>query len=363
AMEICDDQDALDRYIAQALEATDRLAPDQQHPILIDRFLSDAIEVDVDAVADGQRCVVAGVMEHIEEAGVHSGDSAMSLPPYSLSPAIVDQIKEQTVRLAMRIGVRGLMNVQYAVKDGLIYVLEVNPRASRTVPFVSKATGLAWAKIATKVMLGKSLDELLEPSLLSEAAWPRHVSVKESVFPFNKFPGVDVILGPEMRSTGEVMGIDPSFAVAFGKSQTAAGSSLPLQGTVFISVNDNDKPAIVAVARQLADMGFNLIATRGTHQVLAASGISSKLIPKISEQRHPNMLDLIEAGTVDLLINTPTRKGRDTDEGKLRAAASLHNIPLLTTITAARAAATAIAAIRQRGWQVRALQDYRPHAA
>ncbi|HUW81296.1 MAG TPA: carbamoyl-phosphate synthase large subunit [Phycisphaerae bacterium] len=359
AMEICDDQAALDRYIGQALQATDRTPSDaRQHPILIDRFLADAIEVDVDAVADGQRCVVAGVLEHIEEAGVHSGDSAMTLPPYSLSPAIIDQIKDVTVRLAMRIGVLGLMNVQYAVKEGLIYVLEVNPRASRTVPFVSKATGVPWAKIATRIMLGRSLDELLAELDLSDAPWPTHVSVKESVFPFNKFPGVDVILGPEMRSTGEVMGIDPDYGIAFAKSQMAANCPLPAGGTVFISVNDRDKPAIIPVARQLLEAGFNLISTVGTHRALTSAGIPCRLVPKISQQKHPNMLDLIEMGTVQLLINTPTGKGRDTDEGKLRAAAALHNVPLVTTWTGARAAANAIAALRRRGWEVRALQDY-----
>ncbi len=359
AMEICDDQAALNRYIGQALQATDRAANGaRQHPILIDRFLSDAIEVDVDAVADGQRCVVAGVLEHIEEAGVHSGDSAMTLPPYSLSPAMIDQIRDVTVRLAMRIGVRGLMNVQYAVKDGLIYVLEVNPRASRTVPFVSKATGVPWAKIATRVMLGASLDGLLAELGLSDAPWPTHVSVKESVFPFNKFPGVDVILGPEMRSTGEVMGIDPDYGIAFAKSQMAANCPLPAGGTIFISVNDRDKPAIVPVARLLLEAGFNLISTAGTHNALTSAGIPCRLVPKISQQKHPNMLDLIEMGTVQLLINTPTGKGRDTDEGKLRAAAALHNVSLVTTWTGARAAANAIVALRRRGWEVRALQDY-----
>ena len=359
AMEICDDQAALDRYIGHAMAATDRTTHQtSQHPILIDLFLSDAIEVDVDAVADGHRCVVAGVLEHIEQAGVHSGDSAMTFPPYSLSPAMIDQIKDNTARLAMRLGVRGLMNVQYAIKDGLIYVLEVNPRASRTVPFVSKATGIPWAKLATKVMLGRRLDDLLGHYGLTDAPWPAHVSVKESVFPFAKFPGVDVILGPEMRSTGEVMGIDPSLGISFAKSQMAAGSPLPLSGTVFVSVNDHDKPAIVPIARQLAELGFNILASKGTHDVLSQAGIVCRLVPKISERKHPNMLDLIEAGTVQLLINTPTRKGRQTDEGQLRAAATIHNVPIMTTSTGARAAVNAIAALRDHGWQVRALQDY-----
>ncbi len=297
-------------------------------------------------------------MEHIEEAGVHSGDSACALPPYSLSPAVVDEIKRQTQLLAERLSVCGLMNVQYAVKDNQVYVLEVNPRASRTVPFVSKATGVPWAKIATKVMLGKTLDDALAERGLADAPWPKHVSVKEAVFPFNRFPGVDVILGPEMRSTGEVMGIDSDFGLAFAKSQIAAGLSLPTEGTVFVSVNDHDKASIVSIGRQLAEMGFDLVATRGTHDVLREGGVTPRLISKISEARHPNMLDLIESGSVQLLINTPTRKGRQTDEGRLRAAATIHNVPIITTITGARAAVGAIRALREGDWSARPLQEY-----
>jgi len=361
AMEVCNSEEDLVRYMREAMEATDRTAiTGRRHPVLIDKFLMLATEVDVDAVADGKRCVVAGVMEHIEEAGVHSGDSACALPPYSLSPAIVDQIKDQTVKLALRLNVCGLMNVQYAVKDGQVYILEVNPRASRTVPFVSKATGVPWAKIATRVMLGESLDEVLADYGLEDAPWPQHTSVKEAVFPFTKFPGVDVVLGPEMRSTGEVMGIDRQFGLAFAKSQIAAGMPLPTSGSVFISVNDADKPHIVPIARELADMGFNIIATAGTWKTLQAAGIPARLVPKIAEGKRPNMLDLIEAGSVQLLINTPTRKGKHTDEGRIRAAATIHNVPIVTTITGARAAVAAIRALRQGDWQVRALQDYFP---
>ena len=285
----------------------------------------------------------------------------LGLQPESCRLACADRVDElirQTRALALELNVVGLINIQYAIKDGEVYVLEVNPRASRTVPFVSKATGVPWAKIATKVMLGKSLDKVLGEYGLEDAPWPQHVSVKESVFPFNKFPGVDVILGPEMRSTGEVMGIDRSFGLAFAKSQMAAGVALPTEGTIFISVNDADKPLIVPIARELARMGFNLIATAGTRAVLAEAGIRAGLVPKIQEGRSPNMLHLIEAGSVQLLINTPTRRGRDTDEGRIRAAATIHNCPIITTITGAQAAVAAIRALREGDWQVRSLQDY-----
>ncbi|MBN1347267.1 MAG: carbamoyl-phosphate synthase large subunit [Phycisphaerae bacterium] len=359
AMEICNTPGDLERYMRHALAATDRdIVGGKDHPILVDKFLLNATEVDVDCIADGQRCVVAGVMEHIEEAGIHSGDSACALPPYELSRAIVDQIKDQTSRLAMRLGVRGLMNVQYAVKEGQIYVLEVNPRASRTVPFVSKATGVAWAKLATKIMLGRTLDELLGEMGLDDAPQPRHTSVKAPVFPFNRFPGVDVILGPEMRSTGEVMGIDREFGGAFAKAQMASGYRLPTGGAAFISVNEADKPLIVPIARRLSEMGFRLLATSGTHTVLAEAGIEAERIGKIQDGASPNMLDLIEDGSVDLLINTPTRKGQATDEGHLRSAAIGHNRLLVTTITGARACVRAIAQLRQHGWKVAALQDY-----
>jgi carbamoyl-phosphate synthase large subunit len=371
AMEIVSDEAQLDVYMAKAVDAS---TVGRNHPILIDRFLDNATEVDVDCIADfgsrrdgtreaNPRAVICGVMEHIEEAGIHSGDSACSLPPYSLSGAIVKEIERQTKLLAERLRVRGLMNIQFAVKDGQVYILEVNPRASRTVPFVSKATGVPWAKLAAKVMAGESLESLG----VTEAPRPAQTSVKESVFPFTKFPGVDVVLGPEMRSTGEVMGIDMSFPLAFAKSQIAAGTALPTGGTCFLSVNDADKPYIADIGRALAEMGFELVATGGTRRVLEAAGVKARAIPRLNEGR-PNIADLITNRQVHLLVNTPTSRGPATDEGKIRAQATLHNISLITTITGAEAAVQAIAALRAgaRGtnapagdaWGVKPIQEY-----
>ncbi len=351
-MEIVYDDKTLANFIREAEEYSER--PLSENPVLIDKFLELATEVDVDAVADGKDVVIAGVMEHIEEAGVHSGDSACALPPYSLSHLLVDQIIDQAIALAKRLDVRGLMNMQFAVKDDQIYVLEVNPRASRTVPFVSKATGIPWAKVAAKVMLGKSLEE----QGISRTPWPRHSSVKESVFPFIKFPGVDVILGPEMRSTGEVMGIDDRFSIAFAKSQMALSLPIPTEGNVFLSLRDADKGLIGPIARDLADMGFNIICTKGTYDVLQSMKITCQLIPKISEGKRPNIIDLIETGQIAMLINTPTRKGQNTDEGKIRAAAILHEVPIYTTITGARAVTIAIKALREKDWAVKPIQEY-----
>jgi carbamoyl-phosphate synthase large subunit len=292
-------------------------------------------------------------MEHIEEAGIHSGDSACSLPPYSLSKEIVEQLKTQTRALAKALRVRGLMNVQYAIKDNEIYLIEVNPRASRTVPFVGKATGVSWAKIAAKVMAGKSLAELGARELPD----PDHMSVKEVVFPFTKFPGVDVILGPEMRSTGEVMGIDDDFPKAYAKAQIASGSSLPTRGAVFISVRDGDKEAVIPAARLLAGAGFQLIATGGTYDAFTRHGVPAARISKLAEGR-PNIRDLIKNGKVQLIINTPTKKGPQTDEGKIRALAVLNKVPIVTTITGAHAVAKAILALQKEDWGVRPLQEY-----
>jgi carbamoyl-phosphate synthase large subunit len=305
------------------------------------------------ATGHSPRAIIIGVMEHIEEAGIHSGDSACSLPPYSLSKEIVQELKRQTRELAKALRVRGLMNVQYAIKDNEIYVIEVNPRASRTVPFVSKAHGIPWAKIAAKVMVGKTLDELG----IHEPAPPKHVSVKEVVFPFSKFPGVDVILGPEMRSTGEVMGIDENFPLAFAKAQIAAGTILPMKGTIYISVRNDDKEAVVPIAKQFADEGFDLIATAGTYSALAKAGIESRRINKLAEGR-PNIADMIKNGDVQMIINTPTRKGPATDEGKIRAMSVLHRVPIVTTLAGASAAARAIAELKKKGWNVKPLQDY-----
>jgi carbamoyl-phosphate synthase large subunit len=371
AMEIVSDEDQLNFYMAHAVEAAGTGAEARtDSPILIDKFLDVATEVDVDCVADfgpspgtpgegrGEgpllgRAVICGVMEHIEEAGIHSGDSACALPPYSLPPAIVERLKSQTRALAQALRVRGLMNVQYAIKDGEIYIIEVNPRASRTVPFVSKATGVPWAKIAAKVMAGMTLDELN----VHELPDPPHTSVKEAVFPFNKFPGVDVILGPEMRSTGEVMGIDRTFPLAFAKSQLAAGTILPTKGTVFISVRKADQRAIEAVGRLLADSGLSIVATPGTCATLQAAGVKVQSIPKLNEGR-PNISDYIKNGQVQLIINTPTRKGPHTDEGRIRAMATLYRIPMITTLTGATAAARAIQAMKATGWGVCPIQEY-----
>jgi carbamoyl-phosphate synthase large subunit len=362
AMEIVSDEDQLNHYMANAVEAS-TIA---NAPLLIDKFLDAATEVDVDCLADfdpltesgrassadrGQ-AIIIGVMEHIEEAGIHSGDSACALPPYSLSKQIVADLKEETRKLAQALRVRGLMNVQYAIREDQIYVIEVNPRASRTVPFVSKATGMPWAKIAAKVMAGKSLEELG----IVELQPPLHTSVKEVVFPFNKFPGVDIILGPEMRSTGEVMGIDADFPHAFAKSQIAAGTMLPISGNVFISVRDGDKDAVIPIARTLAERGFKILATPGTYIALSRHNVTSSRISKLAEGR-PNISDYIKNGQVQLIINTPTRKGPTTDEGKIRALSVLHKVPIVTTITAASAAVKAIAAIAS-GWKVKPLQNY-----
>jgi carbamoyl-phosphate synthase large subunit len=357
AMEIVSDESQLNYYMANAVEAS-TIA---NAPILVDKFLDAATEVDVDCLADfdpsgktdSGTAIVIGVMEHIEEAGIHSGDSACSLPPYSLPKEIVAELKRQTREMAKALRVRGLMNVQYAIKNGEIYVIEVNPRASRTVPFVSKATGHPWAKIAAKVMVGKSLAEMG----LTEPPPPKHTSVKEVVFPFSKFPGVDIILGPEMRSTGEVMGIDADFPHAFAKSQIAAGMALPTSGNVFISVRTEDKEAVVPAARALAELGFQILATAGTHEVLSRNDVPAKRISKLSEGR-PNINDFIKNAQVALIINTPTKKGPATDEGKIRALAVTHRVPIVTTIAGASAAARAIKAMKESGWSVKPLQDY-----
>ncbi|GAB4197622.1 MAG: carbamoyl-phosphate synthase large subunit [Phycisphaeraceae bacterium] len=371
AMATVFDDDQLRHYMLIALGASD--LADQ--PILIDQFLAEAVECDVDVVGDyasnprvsnsDTRALICGVMEHIEEAGIHSGDSACAIPPYSLPGEVVDEIKTMSRRLAEALRVRGLMNVQWAVRrpgperdKHEIYVIEVNPRASRTVPFVSKACGMPWARIAAKVMIGKQLSDL---GVIDEVV-PNHTSVKESVFPFSKFPGVDVILGPEMRSTGECMGADPQFPIAFAKSQMSAGVSLPTEGKVFLSVRNSDKPAVVPIARRLVEMGFEVYTTGGTHAHLADQGIHTHRLHKISEGR-PNAVDLIKNGELGLIINTPTRQGPATDEGKLRATAVRFNVPMITTLTAANCAVEAIAALRQGAWNVNALQDYFPHTA
>ncbi len=351
AMEICYDQSQLEQFVVDAFVAS------QGQPVLIDRFLEDAIEVDVDAIGDGQQVVVAGIMEHIEEAGVHSGDSACALPPYSLSGPILQEIREATCAMAKYMRVVGLMNVQYAIKREnerqVLYVLEVNPRASRTVPFVAKATGLPVANVAAKVMAGISL---AEQGIECEPI-PAYVSVKESVFPFVKFAGVDIVLGPEMRSTGEVMGVSERFSIAFAKSQLAAGVVLPTSGSIFISVaSAAAKEHVVDLARRLVAMGFTLLATRGTAQKLESAGVPVALVNRLQEG-HPNLLDFLKNGSVQLIINTPRGKGARTDEGRIRAAAVQHGIPCVTTIPAADACVLAMEALTKEELSVQALQD------
>ncbi len=351
AMEIVYSDDTLNRYMERAVEVSPGKA------ILIDKFLESAIEVDVDCIADGRRVVIGGVMQHIEEAGIHSGDSACVIPPYSLSAETVAEIKGQTRALALALDVRGLMNVQFAIgRDGTVYILEVNPRASRTVPFVSKAIGVPLARYASLVQAGKTLDELG----LTDEVTPTHFSVKESVFPFNKFPGVDIILGPEMRSTGEVMGIDDDFPMAFAKSQIAANSPLPESGTIFLSVNDRDKPEAVRIGRELVQLGYKLISTRGTARALRSAGIEVQEIPKIQEGR-PNLIDYMKNDQVALVINTPSGRGARTDEGQIRAAAVARGVTAITTLAAAHAAVEACRAMRKRPLTVTALQDRFPN--
>jgi carbamoyl-phosphate synthase large subunit len=348
AMEICYDEVSLVRYMTEAVEAS----PD--HPVLIDKFLEDAIEVDVDAIGDGTMTLVGGVMEHIEEAGVHSGDSACALPPYSLPEEMVEEIKVAARKLSEALEVRGLMNIQFAVKDSMLYVLEVNPRASRTVPFVSKSTGISLARVAAKVMAGETLEKL---GVTAEVV-PEHTSVKESVFPFNRFAGVDIILGPEMRSTGEVMGIDESFALAFAKSQLAAGNELPREGRVFISMASPHKAAMVEPARRVEAMGFQLVATDGTADVLREAGVEVETIKKLAQGR-PNLLDFLANGDIQFIFNTPSGKGARTDEGKIRAAAVAHGVPCVTTLPGCLAVVRALEAMVESPVpRVRALQDW-----
>src|SRR5438045_919087 len=347
AMEIVYDEGSLRAYFDKAA----RVAP--EHPVLIDRFLEDAFEGDVDAIADGRRTVIGGVMQHIEDAGVHSGDSACVLPPYLIGDRQVEEMRRYTQAFAQALGVVGLINVQYAIKDGIVYVLEVNPRASRTVPFVSKATGVPLAKLAAAVMVGHTLDELGIPDDLPLPG----VAVKEAVFPFTKLPGVDTILGPEMRSTGEVMGLADSFGMAFAKAQIAADGSLPLAGGIFVTVNDSDKPTVLPIARRFHELGFRLTATEGTARYLRSRGVPAERVAKVHEGR-PNAIDLIVSGEVQLLINTPTGHFTQADDYAIRRAALMHRVPYPTTTSAARAARDATLALRSRTGSVRSLQEW-----
>ncbi|MFA7000939.1 MAG: carbamoyl-phosphate synthase large subunit, partial [Candidatus Omnitrophota bacterium] len=347
AMEIVTDKTGLKKYMTHAVEASD------EHPVLIDKFLDEATEVDVDLIGDGKTYVVGAVMEHIEEAGIHSGDSASVIPPYSLSPALVEEIKLKTKQLAAGLKIKGLMNVQYAIKDQTVYCLEVNPRASRTVPFVSKSIGVPLAKLAAKVMSGKTLDEL---GFVTERVAPK-VTVKESVFPFVKFPGVDIILSPEMKSTGEVMGIDEDFPRAFYKSQEAAYAHLPAKGMIFISVKHSDKQKVVPIAKRYHELGYVIIATRGTAEVLMKNEIPCTIVLKLKEGQ-PNITDFIRHQEIKLIINTPSGKGPLADESTIRSMAVSFDIPCITTLKAAHAATLAIEAMRKHPATVECIQEH-----
>ncbi|KAB2856126.1 MAG: carbamoyl phosphate synthase large subunit, partial [Anaerolineae bacterium] len=337
----------LEGYVKTALEASSGRA------MLIDHYLEDSYEVDVDAVADGERVVIGGIMQHIEEAGVHSGDSACVLPPYKISSYHLSIIREYTERLGLALGVRGLMNVQYAIKEDVVYVLEVNPRASRTTPYVSKATGVPLAKIATQVILGKKLAEI---GLIEEPP-VRGFFVKEAVLPFKKFWGVDALLGPEMRSTGEVMGHASHFGHAFAKAEMAAGDRLPLKGTVFMSLNDFDKSAGLKLARDLHRMGFHILATKGTAAFFERAGVPVKAINKVTEGS-PHAADYIQAGEIDLVINTPLGSTAHSDGALIRTTAIRYSVPLMTTLSAAQAAVQGIRALRDKSLKSRSLQEH-----
>ena len=347
AMKIVYDEASLDEFVEEAKDTS------QGHPILIDKFLEDAVEVDVDAVSDGELTVIGGIMEHIEEAGVHSGDSACVLPPHTLSDDIIDTIRKYTYALSKELKVKGLLNIQFAVKNDIVYVLEVNPRASRTIPFVSKATGVLLAKIAAKVMVGKKLSELgfTEEKVVS------HFSVKESVLPFSRFSGVDIMLGPEMKSTGEVMGISSSFGIAFYKSQIAAGSILPKKGKIFISVKNEDKTDILVIAKKLCHMGFEIIATKGTSKVLRSNDIQAKMVSKIGEGG-TEIPELIKRGEIKLIINTPSGQRGQSDMKPIRSLAVMHGVPCITTIQGAQAAVNGMESILKGDFSVKSIQEY-----
>ncbi len=352
AMELVYNEEDLRRYMASAIEVT----PDR--PVLVDRFLEDAIEVDVDCIADGEMTVIGAIMEHIEEAGIHSGDSACVIPTFSLSKKVLDEISTATKAMAQELKVRGLMNVQFAVKGEEVYVLEVNPRASRTVPFVSKAIGVPLAKLAAKVMTGKTLRELD----FTKEIMPKHYSVKEAVFPFLRYQGIDIALGPEMKSTGEVMGIDVDLGLAYAKSQMAAPPALPTSGNVFISVKDSDKKAVLPIAREFVSLGFGIIATEGTAKTLAKARIPVAKVFKLREGR-PNVLDRVKNGDINFIINTPSGKIPREDEVRIRNAALAQKIPIMTTLRAAQASANGIRSLQKRKLQVRSLQEYHAKTA
>jgi len=355
AMQIVYSDDELRQYMRTAVEAS------SERPVLVDKFLEDAIEVDVDCIADvglydepaDATVVIGGMLEHVEFAGVHSGDAAMVLPPHTLSSELMETMRRYTDAMARELKVTGLMNVQYAIKDGTVYVLEVNPRASRTVPFVSKAIGKPLAKLAAKLMIGQTLKELG----FTEEIKPGYWAVKESVFPFNRFPGQDILLSPEMKSTGEVMGLDADLGTAYAKSQMASGGSLPLEGRVFISVSDAHKAEVTDLAKRFAELGFKLISTTGTAAVLTEAGLEVESVPKLAEGR-PNTLDLLKNNEIQLVINTPSGQAPRADEIKIRTTAIYTNTPIMTTIGSAKAAAEGIAALKENGYDVKSLQEF-----
>ena len=344
-MEIIYGKEDLKKYIDEAVKVSG------SNPVLIDKFLNDATEVDVDAISDGNKIFVAGIMEHIEEAGIHSGDSACSLPPYTLNKEIIEEIEKQTKQLAIALKVLGLINIQFAVKDNEVYVLEVNPRASRTVPFVSKATGLPIAKIASRIMAGEKLSDFnLKRKNLNTFA------VKEAVFPFNRFPEVDVLLGPEMKSTGEAMGFDENFGLSFAKSQIASNNSIPLKGTAFISVKDKDKERILKNAKKLIKLGFSICATHGTTRFLKTNGVRCKKINKVS-QGSPHIVDQLNKKNIALVINTTEGKDSIADSFSLRRSSLMNRVPYFTTMPAANACVESIESLKKYPLKVRALQD------
>jgi len=346
-MRIVYDEKSLAEFIDEAVYVSGNA------PILIDKFLEDAIEVDVDAVSDGEMTVIGGIMEHIEEAGVHSGDSACVFPPHMLNDDIIDKIRENVYSMAKELKVKGLINIQFAIKDDTVYVLEVNPRASRTVPFLSKATGVPLAKLAAKIMVDKTLEELG----FTKEKVVKHFAVKESVLPFSRFSGVDIILGPEMKSTGEVMGIDSTFGIAFYKSQVAAGQMLPNEGKVFISVRNKDKREIVFIAKKLNDMGFEIVATRGTCKVLNSNNIKASVIGKIADG-DKDVLDFIRKGLIKLVINTPSGKKGRYDNKPIRSLAVMHGIPCITTIQGAQAAVNGMESVFKKDYKVKSIQEH-----
>ncbi len=351
AMEIVYSEERLEGFMERAVKAS------PEHPVLLDKFLEAAIEVDVDAVSDGEEVLIGGIMEHIEEAGIHSGDSACVIPAYSLGRETLEIIKEYTVKLAIALKVKGLINIQYAVKDDKVMVLEVNPRASRTVPFVSKATGIPLAKLAAKIAGGRRLADIAPKNKIRMD----YTAIKEAVLPFNRFPGTDTILGPEMRSTGEVMGVSDSFGMAYAKSQIATGFTIPAQGKIFISVNNRDKRAIILIAKQLVGLGYEIIATKGTAEVLLRSGVTVETVKKVHEGR-PNVVDMVKNGEIQMIINTPLGKGSRSDGYHIRTVAAVNGVPCITTMAAAGAMLQGLDDLQKGKIEVRAIQDYHQRA-